>query len=173
MTTVAGGRYSPPSYLQRLFIGERIVIHPTNGRETIPRARAVFTNPQEELLSFVNDGFDMPSRRTPAVAVAVYEKVINKPLSHVFLDFRRPLKEIAFTQAQVVCYARDFKSLLSGDGKHGSFFLLYHRETFLPVYVNKELRVGFDHPLFFRPGKSVFLSKGRSQHRFVVPELEH
>ncbi|OGI21446.1 MAG: hypothetical protein A3J06_04770 [Candidatus Moranbacteria bacterium RIFCSPLOWO2_02_FULL_48_19] len=155
-----------PVYLRQLYVGEEIIIGPTDGTRTIAQAKDVFTGGIDS--NFANLSLDVTAQPTGEIAVAVNENISNGEFSQIFGSVGYPQTRPGFTQHQIIEFCVKHKDRLR-QGGYGTFFPFQVNGKFYVAYV----AVGTAGRLYVRVDQfsndSVWNAK--YQHRFVIPKL--
>ena len=154
-------------YLRQLYAGEKIVIGPTDGTQTIAQANDVFTWGIYD--DFKHFGLDVPAQATEATNVTVHEMIEDGIFTGIYGSIGQHLEQFCFTQAQIIAFCESHKDKLR-QGGYGTFFLFKVGDE----YFVADAKVKSDGRLFSyvhrfscsRP----WLAECR--HRFVFPQLE-
>ncbi len=167
------GAFCPPqikksnAYLLGFYFGEDIILDPTDGTKTIAQAKNVFA--YEISTDFVNWSLDTPARPTERVEVVIHELVADGTFAGIYESLGRPLAELCFTQAQIICFCMKHKNKLRGD-RRGTFFLFERDGEFFVARVG----MNFDGRLnaFVLRFTEAHVWRAGYHHRFVLPQLE-
>lgn len=111
----------PPVYLRQLFVGETILLNPTDGTRTITQAEEVF--PRGIARDFVNWDIGVPAQPTGPMPVGVHEMVKDGTFRQIYASLDCPLHSLCLTQHQITDFCVKHRDKLRGDG-YGTFFLL-------------------------------------------------
>ncbi len=155
--TIADRLRLVPSY-------RRLVIKPTDGKETISEAREVFGDIDRDFL-----GCDVESKPTAEMPARVYEMTRNGRFGYFFCGFRRKLDDLCFTQPQIKCFVADYSDMLHPSG-HKTWFLFKSKGELLVARVTwltsgqKTIKVN-------RLLSEVVWPCANYRSRLVVPEL--
>jgi hypothetical protein len=150
----------------RLISGrEQLILGPTGGNDTLPRATDVFSYIDS---NFKNWACDVEEEGTEATAVQVYEIVENVTLHEMFAGFDAEADHLSLTQAQIKQFVKRYPDWLKKGG-NGTFFLFKVGSEFFVavVYFFSDGRLGVRARRFSLD--RIFLAEKR--HRLVIPHL--
>jgi hypothetical protein len=155
----------PKVYLQQLYVGEKIIIGPTDGTEMIAQAKDVFSYGVDA--DFKNWSLDVPTRPTEKAEVVVHELVKDGSFKEIY---GRSAAELCLTQAQIIGFCRKHKDKLRQDGRHGTFFLFERDGKFFVAAVFVVSDGCLDAKVHRFSSGDVWSAEYR--HRFVLPQLK-
>ncbi|HUD04093.1 MAG TPA: hypothetical protein VMR73_01210 [Candidatus Paceibacterota bacterium] len=152
------------SCLKLISGGKSIVIGETDGKETLAKAKDLFTGFLDG--DFKAYGTDHPAAPTKAMPVEVYEMVENADFRKLFGGFQTELDKLCLTQAQIKSFVKNHSDWLRKDG-YATFFLFKVEDKFFVavVYVYSD---GLHAYVCRLGGDDVWC--GEDQHRVVVPQ---
>ncbi|MBI3255839.1 MAG: hypothetical protein HYZ63_02610 [Candidatus Andersenbacteria bacterium] len=156
-----------PQSILRLISGEeRLMLDPTDGKETIPNAKAVF--PAHIDSDFRNWEADETSEPTGETRVAVYEMVQDAKFEAMFTSLSAEKETLCLTHSQIIGFVKKYRNWLRTDG-YATFFLFRSHGKFFVAYVCFDdcgpLEVGVFRFEYDR------VWSGDYRHRVVVPQL--
>jgi len=118
----------------RLISGaEAIELDPTDGTETIAKAKDTFTGWLDP--DFENYGTNVPSPATPKMNVAVHETVKNGTFAQIFGSMSEDLNSLCLTQPQIVQFVKKSSKWLCTGG-YATFFLFKVGDEFFVARVS-------------------------------------
>lgn len=161
----------PTVYLRQLYVGERILLDPTDGTQTIARAKEISTGGIDP--DFMNWNLDVPAQATEAMEVGVHEMIVDGSFTEIYGSVDHTLDRLCLTQAQIIGFCVKHRDKLRRDGcrrAHGAFFLFKVGNKYFVVLVDVNsdgrLLVNVRHLSFD------FVWSAEYRRRFVLPQLE-
>lgn len=152
------------AYLEPLYVGEKIIIRPADGKRTIAQAKDVFVSGIDP--DFVNWGLDVLAKPTEAMECIVFEQVNNCTFAEVFGS--TPLEQLCCTQHQIIDFCVTHKDKLRQD-ECRTFFLFQVGGKFFVAYVSVLADGHLDVAVRRFSRGRVWLAEYR--YRFVIPQL--
>lgn len=119
-------------FLKLISAGESLIIDPVNGTEVIAKAKKVF--PAGIDGDFKRWGADEPGQATPETIPSVYEMTANATFSQMFSSLNPDVRDLCFTQHQIISFVEKYPNWLRTDG-YGTFFLFLSRGEVFVAYV--------------------------------------
>ena len=113
---------------------QKIVLKPTDGKETIYKAKDVFGWIDGDFRSY---GCDVKSAPSEETAVQVYEMIKDGTFGELFGGFETDLNKLCLTQPQIIQFVKDHSKLLRTDG-YGTFFLFRVKDEFFVAGVRRD-----------------------------------
>ncbi len=111
---------------------ETLELEPTDGKQTITKAKDVFTWGIDS--DFQNWGCNVKADPTTAQNVHVHEMVKDGTFAKIFGGLSENLNELCLTQAQIIQFVQKHKKWLRTEG-YATFFLFKIGEEFFVAYV--------------------------------------
>lgn len=105
-------------YLKLLFVGEIIFINATDGKKTLARAKNIFQYIDSDLKSL---GTDKAGDAKEKTEVCIYELTKNTNFGKFFGSLDSNIKNLCFTQSQIIEFVKKHKRWLRG-GRYATFF---------------------------------------------------
>jgi hypothetical protein len=145
---------------------ETITLNPTDGKETLTKARDLFKGWLDfELLK--DWGADAPDSATEATSVAVHELIKDGTFEEIFGSLAEDLDTLCLTPAQIIEFVENHKQWLRTGG-YATAFLFKASNDFLVfrVYQSRGLLEGRVSRLSWDG-----VQNNSTHERFVVPQL--
>lgn len=157
----------PKVYLQQLYVGEKIILDPTDGTRTIAQAGDVFAGGIDG--NFKSWNLDVPAQATEAMEVGAHELILDGAFKSVYGSLRHSLDQLCLTPHQIVNFCVEHKGRLRQDD-YPTFFLFNVGDKYFVASVNVcsdgRLRA---HVYLFLLDDAWF---AKYRPRFVIPQLE-
>ncbi|MFH1744659.1 MAG: hypothetical protein ABH881_00645 [bacterium] len=120
-------------FLRLISTGKMLYIGPTDGSQTIAKAKNVFTSGVDPC--FVSWGLDKAGKATEQIAVQIYEMAKDSTFVDIFGSLSQEIKRLCLTQSQIIRFAQDHRKWLRNDGS-ATFFLFEANGEFFVAYVD-------------------------------------
>ena len=121
---------SDPVYLKCISLGEEIILHPTDGAETIAKATDVFN-------AHIDPGFrnyDVSMKPTKLMKVSVHELIENGTFLRLFESLGKDLDRLCLTQGQIKQFCKEHSDWLRTSG-YATFFLVRANDRYFVAHV--------------------------------------
>lgn len=162
----ADEKEQPSTFILRRLSSESLVVAATDGTETIPAAKDVFTGHIDP--DFVNCDADEASSPTPERPVEVYEMIKDATFRQMFGSLSVETGHMCMTQSQIIRFCKDHQQYLRIGG-YATFFLFKSKGDFFVAYV---LFYGDDRlKVNVRRFASDYVWRAGVRNRVVVPQL--
>ena len=143
---------------------KKIVLKPTNGKETIYKAKDTFGWIDGDFRSY---GCDVKSEPSEEMPVQVYEMIKDGTFQQIFGGFGENLDRLCLTQPQIIQFVKDHSDMLRTDG-YGTFFLFKVESEFFVADVRRDGGCWRVNACRLSDGG---VWRAEVRHRFVVPQL--
>jgi hypothetical protein len=120
-------------YVKLISGAKKIILKPTDGKETIYKAKEVFRWIDGDFRSY---GCDVKSKPTKEIPVQVYEMIKDGTFQQIFGGFGENLDRLVLTQPQIIQFVKDHSDMLRTDG-YGTFFLFKVESEFFVALVRR------------------------------------